>query len=319
MSSNQESKKIIVIIGQTASGKSDLAVKIAKRFNGEVISADSRQVYKGLDIGSGKVPNENPKCYTLNAKPYIYKGIPHHLLSVASPKRVFTVSQYQKLGEKAIKDILKRGKLPIICGGTGFYIDALVSGLKLPEVPPQKELRKKLEKESAESLFDKLKKLDPRRSKTIDRFNKRRLIRALEIISTTNKTITPLTFTRESKRYDVLKIGIKKEPEELKKLIHKRLVKRLKQRMIKEVEKLHNPPAGGGLSWKRLDDLGLEYRYVSRYLRGLISKKEMGELIKKESWRYAKRQMTWFKRDKNIIWIIKKKEAENSVKDFLNG
>ena len=283
---------VIAVVGPTASGKSDLAVRLAKKFNGEVISADSRQIYKGLDIGSGKITKKE------------MKGVPHYLLDVASPKRVFTVSQYQKLGQKAIKDILKRGKLPIICGGTGFYIDALVSNLKFPEVPPQKELRKKLEKESIESLFKKLKKLDPRRAKNIDRHNKRRLVRALEIILTTKQPVPLATTMHSSSQYNVLKIGIKKEPEELKKLIHKRLIKRLKQGMIKEVENLHRPPAGGGLSWKRLDDLGLEYRYVSRYLRGLISKEEMIEKLETEIRRYAKRQMTWLRRDKNVIWDI---------------
>jgi tRNA dimethylallyltransferase len=292
-------------LGPTASGKSDLAVRLAKKFSayggGEIISADSRQVYKGLNIGSGKITEKE------------MTGVPHHLLDVASPKKIFTVSQYQKLGEKAIKDILKRGKLPIICGGAGFYIDALVSGLKLPEVPPQKELRKKLEKESAQSLFKKLKKLDPRRAKTIDRFNKRRLIRALEIILTTKKPIPLHTIMCDSMRYDVLKIGIKKEPEELKKMIRKRLVKRLKQGMIEEVKNLRER----GLSWKRLDDFGLEYRYVSRYLRKLISKAEMSELIEKESWRYAKRQMTWFKRDKKIIWINAPQKAFSACRDWL--
>jgi len=319
--------KILVILGPTASGKSDLAVKLAKKFNGEIISADSRQVYKGLDIGSGKVPRDRITNSKLLTADYSYKDVPHHLLDVASPKRVFTASQYQKLGQKAIKDILKRDKLPIICGGTGLYIDSLIYDLKFPEVPPQKELRKKLEKESAKTLFKKLEKLDPGRAKTIDRFNKRRLIRALEIVLTTKKPIPELGVMtyHNTPPYDVLKIGIKKEPEELKKLIHKRLVKRLAQGMIKEVESLRK----NGLSWKRLDDLGLEYRYISRFLRGLISKKEMSELIEKESWRYAKRQMTWFKRDpaqiasrfngtsENIIWIVKEKEAENSIKKFL--
>ncbi len=296
---------VIAVVGPTASGKSDLAVRLAKEFNGEVISADSRQVYKGLNIGSGKIRKKE------------MKGIPHYLLDAASPKKTFTVAQYQKLGEKKIKDILKRGKLPVICGGSGFYIDALIYSLKLPEIPPQKELRKKLEKESTESLFKKLEKLDSRRAKNIDPHNKRRLIRALEIVLTTKKPVPLSTTIHRSMHpnYDLLKIGIKKEPEELKKMIHKRLIKRLKQGMVKEVKNLHR----GGLSWKRLDDLGLEYRYVSRYLRGIISKKEMAELIEKESWQYAKRQMTWFKRDKNIIWIKNSKEAKNLVKKFLNG
>jgi tRNA dimethylallyltransferase len=329
---NNKKPKLLVILGPTASGKSDLAVRLAKKFNGEIVSADSRQVYKGLNIGAGKVPRDKIKTSDVQklknwglilghrmSKNYFYKSVPHHLLDVASPKKTFTVSQYQKLGEKAVKDILKRGKLPIICGGTGFYIDALVSGLKLPEVPPQKELRKKLEKESTEFLFNKLKKLDLRRAKTIDRFNKRRLIRALEIVLTTKKPVPSgvMIYHNAQPNYDVLKIGIKKEPEELKKLIHKRLVKRLKQGIIKEVENLHNPPAGGGLSWKRLDDFGLEYRYVSRYLRGLISKTEMSDLIEKESWRYAKRQMTWFKRDKNIIWTNTPQKAFSACRDWL--
>mgnify|MGYP001581405738 CR=1 FL=1 len=312
--------KIIVVLGPTASGKSDLAVKLAKKINGEIISADSRQVYKGLDIGSGKVPRDKkiPKSYILNSKFYFYKGIPHHLLDVANPKRIFTVVQYQKLAQKALQKILAKGKIPIICGGTGLYIDALIYDYQLPRVPPQLKLRKKLEKLSTEELFKKLQKLDPRRAKNIDKHNRRRLIRALEIILTTKKPVPPLASLwgsaslRGSDNYKVLKIGIKKSPEELKKLIKLRLLKRLKQGMIEEVKNLKQ-----GLSWKRLDDLGLEYRYVSRYLRKLISKQEMIESILKESWQYAKRQMTWFKRDRNIIWIDNPKKAGAICRDWL--
>lgn len=302
--SSKNKTKVLVILGPTASGKSDLAVRLAKKLSpyggAEVISADSRQVYKGLDIGSAKITKKE------------MMNIPHHLLDIASPKRVFTASQYQKLGEKAINKITKKGKLPIICGGTGFYIDTLVYNLNLPEVPPQKQLRKKLEKETAEFLFKKLKKLDPRRAKTIDPNNKRRLIRALEIVLTTKKPVAPISFSKK-KQYDVLRIGIKKDPKELKKIIHKRLVKRISQGMIKEVQNLHD----SGLSWNRLDDLGLEYRYVSRYLRGIISKKEMMELIEKESWQYAKRQTTWFKREKDIIWISSPQKAFSICLDWL--
>src|SRR3989344_6972098 len=285
MSTKISKPKIIVILGQTASGKSELAVKIARKFNGEIISADSRQVYKGLDIGSGKITKKE------------MRGIKHHLLDVASPKRIFTVSQYQKLAKKAIQQILKKWKIPIICGGTGLYIDSIIYDWQLPEVSPQPKLRKRLEKRTAEELFKKLQKLDFRRAKNIDKNNRRRLIRALEIVLITGK---PVSSFQKISSYDVLLIGIKKSPEELRRLIKKRLLKRLRQGMIKEAKILHEKQK---ISWQRLDDLGLEYRYVSRYLRGMISKSEMIEMIEKESWQYAKRQITWFKRDKNIYWI----------------
>ena len=249
MQNNQGKKKLIVVLGPTASGKSGLAVKIAKRFNGEVISADSRQVYKRMDIGTGKITKKE------------MRGIPHHLLDVASPKKIFTVTQYRKLAIRAIDKILKIGKLPILCGGTGFYIQAVVDGLVIPKVPPDWKLRKKLEKKSVEELYKILKKLDPKRASTIDKKNPRRLIRAIEIVKKTGKPIPALKISPLP--YPVLMLGVKKSSAELKKLIEKRLVKRLKQGMISEVKKLHN----SGVSWKRLDDLGLEYRWLSRYLR----------------------------------------------------
>jgi len=306
--------KIIVIVGPTASGKSDLAIKIAKKFNGEIVSADSRQIYKGLDVGSGKVPRD----YIKVKFPYIYKGVVHHLLDVTSPKKNFTVAQYQKLAKNALRKILAKGKIPIICGGTGFYIDALIYNYNLPAVPPQPELRKQLEQKSTENLFKQLKEIDPRRAKNIDRYNKRRLIRALEIILATDKIVPPKNYliSRSHDKivnYEILKIGIKKTPEELKKLIKKRLLKRLKIGLIEEVKKLHQE----GLSWQRLDDLGLEYRYISRYLRGFIDKKQMIDSLLKESWHYAKRQMTWFKPDEEIIWLDNPQKVFAMCRDFL--
>lgn len=239
------------------------------------------------------------------------KNIPHHLLDVASPKRIFTVSQYQKLAKKAIEKILKKSKLPIICGGAGLFIDSIIYGAKFPEVPPQPNLRKKLDKKTTEELFKQLQELDFRRVKNIDKNNRHRLIRALEIVLTTKLPVPP--FNKVAANYDALLIGIKKSPEELKILIAKRLKKRLKQGMIEELKKLREQ----GLSWKRLDDLGLEYRYVSRHLRGLITKKEMVESIMKKSRQYAKRQMTWFKRDKNIIWTDNPQEAAAISQDWL--
>jgi len=296
----KEKKKIVVVLGPTAAGKSDLAVKLAKKFQGEIISADSRQVYKGMDIGTGKITKRE------------MEGISHHLLDVASPKRRFTVSQYKKLAEKEIKKIFKKGKLPIICGGSAFYIQALSEGLVIPPVSPDWELRKKLEKKTNKELFAELKKIAPKRAKTIDRNNKRRLIRALEIAKKQGR-VPPLK--KEPLPYPFLFLGVKKSKEELKKLIEKRLEKRLKKGMIAEVKKLKK----GGLSWKRLDEFGLEYRQISRYLQGKISKQEMTEKLKQDIINFAKRQMVWWKNDKRIHWINNYKEAEKLVKNFLEN
>jgi len=290
--------KIIVIAGPTASGKSDLAVYLAKKFNGEIISADSRQAYKGMDIGTGKITKKE------------MQGIPHHLLDVISPKKRFDVSQYQKLANKVIKDILKRNKLPIICGGTGFYIQSIIDGLTLPSIKPDLRLRKQLEKKSLKDLFLMLRKKDPHRAKNIDQFNKRRLIRALEIVLKSKK---PIPILKTQNRFDVLFLGVKKDKSELKQRIHKRLLKRFRQGMIKEIENLKK----SGLSWKKLEDFGLEYRFISFYLQKKIPYQQMVQLLQIASEQYSKRQMTWFKKDRRIIWIKNKKEALTSAKSFI--
>lgn len=276
--------KILVILGPTASGKSDLAVRLAKKLNGEVISADSRQVYKGLNIGSGKITKKE------------MKGVPHHLLDVASPKKRFTVNDYQKLAYKAINNVLARNKLPIICGGTGFYIQSIVDGIILPDVDPQMKLREKLNKLSTLELFEKLKRLDAQRSKTVDKNNRPRLIRAIEIATVLGKTEK----TKVEPLYDPLQIGITYSSLDiLQKRIKKRLLQRFNLCMIDEVKNLHKK----GLSWKRMEELGLEYRYISLYLQGKITKQKMIDQLNLKIFQYAKRQMTWFKRDSRIYWI----------------
>lgn len=292
-------KKLIIILGPTASGKSDLAVKIAKKINGEVISADSRQVYKGMNIGSGKITKKE------------MKGIPHYLLDVVNPKRKFSVAQYKKMALKIINKIFIKKKIPILCGGTGFYIQAVVDGIIIPQIKPDWKLRKELEKETTQTLFKKLKKLDSNRAKAIDRHNRRRLIRALEIVIKTKKPVPE--FKTKPLPYPVLLIGIKREKEELKERIRKRLLKRLKIGMIKEVEKLHK----SGVSWQRLEEFGLEYRFISQYFQKKINYQEMVLNIQKESEHFIKRQTTWFKRDKRIKWVKNQKETEKLVKRFL--
>ncbi len=278
-------KKVLVIVGPTASGKSTLAVRLARKFKGEIISADSRQVYKGLNIGTGKITKKE------------MRGIPHYLLDVADPKKPFDASQYKTLAEKASQYIVSNSKLPIVVGGTGFYIDTLTGAINLPEVPPNKLLRKKLEKLDVEKLFAILKKKDLRRARMIDPRNKVRIIRALEIIQALGRV--PMLTLSVNKKYKFIFVGISPTKEKLEKNIKKRLKSRLKAGMINEVRKLHT----NGLSWKRLHDLGLEYRYIALHLQGKLNKLDMFNKLNKEIRNYSKRQMTWFKRNKKIKWF----------------
>ncbi|MDO8564943.1 MAG: tRNA (adenosine(37)-N6)-dimethylallyltransferase MiaA [bacterium] len=308
--------KVIAVVGPTAVGKSALAVELAKRFNGEVISADSRQVYQGLTIGTGKITKRE------------MLGIPHHLLDVASPRGQYSVARYVKEGHRTISEIVRRKKLPIVVGGTGLYIDALLGEMQFPDVPPNPALRKKLAKKSTSELFSLLKKLDLKRAKTIDRHNPRRLVRAIEIARTAKLTPVPEQSSvrgtaRNLKRktdakshlYKPLYIGLVVPREKLQKRIAKRLVRRIKGGMIAEVRNLHT----SSMSWKRLDSLGLEYRYVAQHLRGLISEKEMVAKLQTEIWHYAKRQMTWFRRNKKIKWFTPKEllEIRSEIIHFL--
>jgi len=310
-----KTNKIIIILGQTSTGKSDFAVEIAKQINGEIISADSRQVYKGMDLGTGKITKKE-MC-----------GVKHHLLDVISPSKVFYVTDFQKEAFKKIEDIVKKGKVPIICGGTGFYIDAVVDGIIFPEVPPNKELREKLSIKPASELFEILKKLDKDRADNIDANNSVRLIRAIEIVKALGMVPKLKTHTATNSagaefvavsKYQFLKVGLTIEGEILKKMIKERLLKRIKKGMVKEVETLNR----NGISWKRMNDLGLEYRYISLYLQNKITKDEMIEKLNTEIWHFAKRQKTWFKRDLDTIWINpleihEKALALKKIKEFL--
>jgi tRNA dimethylallyltransferase len=216
------------------------------------------------------------------------KGVPHHLLDVANPKRVFSVAQYAKLADKAITAILKKGKVPIICGGTGFYIDAVVYDQGLPLVKPNARLRKKLYRNSAIVNFEYLQHLDPDRANSIDRHNNIRLIRAIEIATALGK----VPKTSRIKKYDIEWHYLDFPDDVLKQRIHTRLLKRMKSGMVSEVKKLHE----AGLSWRRLESLGLEYRYLALFLQNKLSKADMLTQLELAIWHYAKRQRTWFKK-----------------------
>lgn len=319
MNTDKLKSKIIVILGQTATGKSDFAVDVAKEVNGEIISADSRQVYKGMNLGTGKITKKE------------MKKIPHYLLDVISPSRVFTVNNYKKLVDKKIKEIISRKKIPIICGGTGFYIDTVINNTIFPDVPPNKKLRKELYQLDAIALTRYLEKLDPERAKTIDKNNKVRLVRAIEIAKSLgsvpplynlinqNTTNSAMAGFVVSSKFEIIKIGLTLPNEILKERIHTRLLARIKLGMIKEIKDLHDNKK---ISWKRMENLGLEYRYVALFLQEKISRDEMIEQLNTQIWHYAKRQKTWFKRDKSIFWINpleihQKTKAIKKVKEFL--
>jgi len=274
--------KILVVLGPTSSGKSDLAVELAHECHGEVISADSRQIYKGMNLGTGKITKKE------------MRGVPHHMLDIVSPKSVYNVSKYKIKTQKIIADILKRGKLPILCGGTGFYIDAVVNNITLPDVLPNPKLRKILENKSADSLFAMLKKLDPARAKNIDPRNKVRLVRAIEIA----KSLGSVPKVESNQIYDPVYIGLDAPDLTLKERIRTRLQRRLGAGMVAEVRRLHKE----GVSYRRLEKFGLEYRNCALYLQNKINKEQLFQNLLAEIFQYAKRQRTWFRRNENIIW-----------------
>ena len=283
MKSTKSKPKIIVVLGPTATGKSDLAVQIALAHNGEVISADSRQVYRGMDLGSGKIMKRE------------MRGVPHHLLDVASPRSTYNVAKFQRDAYRAIDEIIARGKNAVVCGGTGFYIQAIVDGIIVPEVPPNKNLRDKLAGKTIAELQKILKEKDARRFSEIDTKNPVRLIRAIEIATALGK----IPKIKSAPKYDCVQIGLTLPYDELAEKIRARLEKRIKKGMIKEVQKLH----ADGISWKRLESFGLEYRFIAQFLQKKISRAEMLEQIRVKSLQFAKRQMTWFKRDERVRWF----------------
>ena len=324
--------KIIVILGPTASGKSEVAIRLAKKFNGEIISADSRQIYCDMNVGTGKINGQWSKVK--GQRLFISEGIPHYMIDTVNPKTDYNVSKFKKEADKIIADIFRRGKLPIICGGTGFWIKAIVDNISFPEVRPDKELRKALEALGADKLFKILQKLDPERAKTIDKNNKVRLIRAIEIVKTLGK-VPELNNELGIKNYEFLQIGIKIPKEKLHNNIKRRLKKRFRQGMIQEVENLRKKYK---LGWEKIQSFGLGYFWIPLYLQNKIhlvkfrkagsrqggtfnraGKKELFEKIYSAEKDYAKRQITWFRKNRRIIWLKNHKEINKKALIFLQS
>lgn len=275
--------KAIAIVGPTASGKTALSISLAKRINGEVVSADSRQVYIGMDIGTGKITRSE------------MQGIPHHLIDIADPVTVYTGADFARDANEAMESIIERKRLPIVTGGTFFYIDLLRGKMQPAPVEPNEDFRNSLAHFKDDELFAQLQDKDPKRAESIDPFNRRRLVRALEVIEALGSV--PEQRPVESP-YDWLIVGVEVPHSPLHDKIHERLLARLDQGMVKEVENLHTQ----GVSYERLDDLGLEYRYIGQYLQNKLTYDEMVSQLETKIRQYAKRQLTWLKRDSEIEW-----------------
>jgi len=306
-------QKLIIILGPTASGKTNLAIRLAKKlapyrtcsgrgfYGVEIVSADSRQVYKGMDIGTAKPTKKE------------MRSIPHHLVDIIYPDQEFNVAIYKKMALIAIKNIRRREKLPFLVGGTGLYIRAIVENIDFPKVPPQKKLREKLEKETEKELFKIYKKLDPEGAKFIERENKRRLIRAIEVCEATKKP-----FWQQRKKgeplFNVLQIGIKLSKKELKERVEKRIEKMFKMGLEKEVKNLSKKY---GFKIAPMRTIG--YQEWQEYFKGKINKEEVKKRIVLHTLQFVRRQMTWFKREKRIKWIKNYQQAEQLIREFIRN
>ncbi|MFH0739548.1 MAG: tRNA (adenosine(37)-N6)-dimethylallyltransferase MiaA [bacterium] len=305
-----QKNKLIVILGPTASGKSDLAIKLAKRFNGEIVCADSRQVYKGMEIGTASPSRRTPGLPLL----------PHHLFNFREPNKPLNVAVYKKMAEKAIKDIQKRGKIPFLVGGTGLYIKAIVDNLQFPKLKPNQKLRKELEQKTAPQLFAIYKKLDPKGAKQIDKNNKRRLVRAIEVCKITGQ---PFWAQRQKSTplFNVLQIGLNPPKPELEKRIAKRTAKMLKLGLKKEVKSLvkkygWTPVLKNTIGYQEFGGLTSSQNLSPEPLGGQTS--ELSALISLHTTQFAKRQITWFKKDPRINWVKEIKQAQELIKNFLS-
>ncbi|MBI4093137.1 MAG: tRNA (adenosine(37)-N6)-dimethylallyltransferase MiaA [Candidatus Kerfeldbacteria bacterium] len=288
-------RRIIIILGPTASGKSALGVKLAKKFHGVVLSADSRQVYKGLDVGTAKITKRE------------MRGVPHFLIDITSPKRTFTVAQFQRAAQRVLKRIPTTTPVFVV-GGSAFYIEAILNPRPFPKVKPNPKLRRQLEQRTAAQLFSQLRQGDPRRAAAIDQRNKRRLIRALEIVQALGHVPARLA----ASPFRALKLGITMPRHQLYKKIDSRIIQRLPG-MLKEVKKLKS----AGLPWKRLESFGLEYRWLARVRQNKVPPDEAIAKLQSDSHAFVRRQLTWWRRDRTIRWIRNQRSAEALVHKFL--
>lgn len=301
--------KVIVIVGPTASGKTALSIELAKKINGEIVSCDSMQIYKDMDIGSAKPSKEE------------MQGIKHYMLDFVSPDKRYSVAEYKKDAEMAIEEILKKGKIPIVVGGTGLYADSLIYGIEYNEIEFNEEYRKRLEniattEEGLRSLYNKAKEIDSEALKKISPNDKKRIIRVLEIYNSTGKTKTELEIEsrRNEVKYDYRVFAINMDRDVLYERINKRVDIMLESGLIDEVETLLKKYKTFPTAMQ-----GLGYKEVVQYFNKELTRDEMIDKIKQETRRYAKRQLTWFRKNKKTIWLDGLNDMENNIHIIVEG
>lgn len=301
--------KVIVIVGPTASGKTALSIELAKQINGEIVSCDSMQIYKDMNIGSAKPSLEE------------MQGIKHYMIDIVEPDKRFSVAEYKKQAEQAIEEILSKGKMPIVIGGTGLYADSLIYGIEYPEIEFDKNYRNELEnlansKEGLSNLYEKAKEIDSKAIEKISPNDKKRILRILEIYHSTGKTKTELEAEsrKNEVKYDYRVFAINMDRQILYNRINKRVEIMIENGLIEEVKNLLD-------KYKEFPTAmqGLGYKEVVEYLNGYLTKDEMIEKIKQETRRYAKRQLTWFRKNKNTIWIDGLNDLQSNINIILEG
>lgn len=303
-----QKEKVIVICGPTASGKTDLSIELAKRINGEIVSCDSMQIYKEMDIGTAKPTVEE------------MQGIKHYLLDFIYPNERYSVADYKKDAKKAIRKILAEGKVPIVVGGTGLYVDSLIYEIEYPDIEFDEKYRRfleeQVEKKGLQYLYEQAIKIDPEATNKISQNDKKRILRILEIYHVTgkNKTEQEKESRKNEPEYDYKVFALNWDRDVLYKRINLRVDKMIKQGLVQEVEKILK-------EYKEFPTAmqGLGYKEVVQYLRGEMSKEEMIEKIKMETRRFAKRQLTWFRKNKQTIWLDAKDGIQNNIKIILEG
>ncbi len=304
--------KAVVILGPTASGKTRWSLDLAHAFNGEIISADSRQIYKKMDIGTAKEPGESRRNGL--SRTYYVEDIPHYLMDFLDPGKTFTAIEFRDRAIKYIRSIEKEGKHTFIVGGTGLYLQALIDNYKIPRVPPNKKLRQSLEQKSNEDLMRLLESMDPDMAGMIDANNKRRIVRALEVCILSGKHFSKMQVKGEP-LVNALQIGIDLPRDLLYERIGERVDSMIERGLLQEIEKLLMQK----YSWQLPSMSGIGYRQFKEYFDGTATLDVVVSRLKRDTRRFARRQLSWFRRDKRIHWCKTYEEAEALVKEFLKS